>query len=403
MESNIDKMYNDMLKIADSVSQNGELSEEDAAKMQELSDQVSSTNYEPSPEETSTTDGGTKVMGKYNPETGEIVDAGVQEAIEAISNRQWDSFNNEGSDSTSVNTDILKGILGPEDVKDFEDISALANLISRRLKGENFNPYDLFPETYKREVDKLALSISNDNINPNLKGKNYIANAFLNQLVNEYKKSSNTAVDLDTMLSGFDKEVDDEYKKISQDLGGMMMTFDDERRAEIDAAIKRCEAEGKTESIDRLNAIKNTLDTAYNLTEFAEACKYIKIKRYELENPKRVWESFNFKYEKHKNVINDISQCPTILMRHIPEYTDKQKTMLCIAFCKYCLNFSPDNMEEHTFMYYFIRNIIMIDRLNPKGNLYESMDERSKTFYDGFVENLKACIVNISDRNSTLL
>ena len=62
------------------------------------------------------------------------------------------------------------------------------------------------------------------------------------------------------------------------------------------------------------------------------------------------------------------------------------------------MNFSPDNIEDHTFMYYFIRNIILIDRINPKGKLYETMDEKSKKFYDGFIENLKKCISNLNDR-----
>ena len=60
---------------------------------------------------------------------------------------------------------------------------------------------------------------------------------------------------------------------------------------------------------------------------------------------------------------------------------------------------NPDNMNEHTFMYYFIRNIIAIDHLNPKGRLYEGMDDRSKQFYDNFVARLKEALNAIISRN----
>ena len=62
---------------------------------------------------------------------------------------------------------------------------------------------------------------------------------------------------------------------------------------------------------------------------------------------------------------------------------------------------NPDNINEHTFMYYFIRNIITIDRLNPKGRLYEGMDERSKHFYDTFITALRAALANLLERNPT--
>ena len=52
-------------------------------------------------------------------------------------------------------------------------------------------------------------------------------------------------------------------------------------------------------------------------------------------------------------------------------------------------------------MYYFIRNIITIDRLNPKGRLYEGMDERSKHFYDTFITALRAALTNLLERNPT--
>lgn len=402
----IDKLYDNMIETADNISNNKTMSTEDMETLKKIDNELKS--FSDSQQVVSAPFDnikGEKAMIKYNPNTGEIAVADTKESINSLSEKHWDAFNNINSELTldGINEDILKNILNDKEVRDLNEVTTMISLISRKLKGEKIlNSYFELPKSYRDDVDSIANSVQNSNIDNTFKSKKYIADMFLDQIVNEYKNANNASMDLDTMLAGFDKELEKFIDKSYNELGSMMISFDDERKAEINAAIKRCEDEGKTESIEKLQSIKDNIDKAYSLTEFIEACKKIKIKNSEIADPKKVFNSFNFKYENHKNVINDISQCSAILDRHLPEYSYKNKLMLCIAFCKYCLNFSPDNMAEHTFMYYFIRNIIMIDRLNPKGNIYESMDERSKVFYDEFTSNLSKCMNNLIERNRTL-
>jgi hypothetical protein len=53
---------------------------------------------------------------------------------------------------------------------------------------------------------------------------------------------------------------------------------------------------------------------------------------------------------------------------------------------------SPNNIAEHAFMYYFIRNIYLLDSLNPRGGLYESLTGKEKEFYDSFTSAIRNAI-----------
>ena len=344
------------------------------------------------------------VMVAHDPITGEqtVVESGI--SIQDIIDKQLDSLNKiDYKDFENLDKKtLLKKVLEYTAKSDNSNESKLADLMIRRMNGENFNPYDEFTEEMKREVDSVVAktaslaSQSRTNSNPQA----IVSRMFLDQMIAEFKNSIvGETMDLDTMLSGFDKELEKSANEMAGEVGRMMLSLDEQRKAEIDAAIKRCEEQGKDEAKAKLIKMKGVIDESFTLDKFAEACKDIKIKRGDLKKPDRVFDSFNFKYEKHKNNINNIKDCKFFLSRHLPNYTNTHKLMLCLAFCKYCINFDPNDIEQHTFMYYFIRNIIAIDRLNPKGNLYETMDEPSKKFYDQFTKSLANCMDNLIERN----
>lgn len=416
-DEKINQIYSDMLKTADLSSEKGFTKEsvEALKSIEERFDQLTLDENTPKIPENPTSSvkidatNGETLMQTYNPDTGEVAtQSNSAEIAEKIAIRHLDNLLG-GTDSVdnSVITEVLKemGASGSNDPS-----SAIASIIIRRMNGENFDIYNEMPEDYKRQINMIYSDVSqkakmaNSRRAPGVISKNAIATMMIDDMINDIKKSINSQVDLDTILSGFDQDVKKMQEEMSTELGGMMMSFDEERKAEIDAAIKRCEESGKTDAVEKLEAMKETIDDAFDLTKFIEFCKTCKIRNIEIKEPdKRVFYSFNAKYEKHKYTINDIRSCPSILDRHMIDYTHTQNLALCEAFCKYCQNMSPNNMNEHTFMYYFIRNIIAIDRLNPKGRLYEGMDERSKTFYNRFIYNLKQAANNLIERNPNLV
>ena len=406
-DQKINDLYSKMLETADTIGKEG-ITEESIESLKNIESCVNEVTLNdeatteikidvPNGEFESRT-----VMQAYDPITGDqtVVD-GYDSIADKIADRHLDNLiNGEVTDQDLVN-EVLKeiGTFGGGD-----STSVIASLIVRRMSGDKFNVYEAMPDDYKRQVDMIynETSMRYKNVKGiNVRSKNSIASMMLDDMIEDFKKSMNAQVDLDTVLSGFDKEVEKMQEDLSTELGGIMMTFDEERKAEIDAAIKRCEENGNTEAIESLKVMRDTIDDAFKLDSFIEFCKTCKIKNIEAREPeKRVFFHFNKKYENHRYTINDIRSCPSILDRHL-ESSHLQNTLLCIAFCKYCNNMNPDNINEHTFMYYFIRNIITIDRLNPKGRLYEGMDERSKHFYDTFITALRAALTNLLERNPT--
>lgn len=340
-------------------------------------------------------------IGEYNPITGDSIVAANNDNIIDISNAHFNKFTD--TNNKDLDIDDLKKIIpfinNNDTINEVDDLITINNLIKKKKSNKKIL-FDELPTFLKDS----ALSISAQTVEdaPNLKflnnktKLNYISNLLIQNLVEEYDRK-NEGIDLDLMLSGFNESINNIQNDMSKEFGNIMMGFDEERKAEIDKAIERCKSEGKEDSIEKLQKMKNTIDSAYNLSDFSEFCKKVKIKKFDLQKPKKVFTSFNAKYMNHANNINDIQYCPIVLDRHLKDHDSNMK--VCLAFCKYCMNFSPDNIEEHTFMYYFIRNIILLDRINPKGQLYDSMDEKSKFFYDGFISNIKKCIDNINSKN----
>ena len=54
------------------------------------------------------------------------------------------------------------------------------------------------------------------------------------------------------------------------------------------------------------------------------------------------------------------------------------------------MNYNPDNIYEHTFMYYFIKNIITLDRLKPRG-VFVDIEGAIET-YNSIYNNIEECL-----------
>lgn len=387
-EETVNEMYSKLMD--DSVS-----TQDKIEVLKEVSQSLDDSNIEI--DTTSTNESESEVvMVNHNASDGEIVPTDVldKDTLSKLSSTQFNNFINDMP--TEVNKDIISKIVGNGQISNFDDIQTITNMIKRRMNGESVNAYKEFPSSIKQ-----MLVTANVNSAGNMYANNQIlksaANLLLDNLTEEYKKSANEFIDLEMMLMNFNKDASAIVDSTSKELGSLMMDTDVSRKQSIDAAIEKCKASNNLEGVEKLEKMKASIDDAYNLDDFIEFCKHVKIKKFDIEKPSRVYSNFINKYTNHKNNITDIRICPDILDRHIK--TDHVSNVkLCLAFCKYTMNMSPDNVNEHTFMYYFIRNIITLDRLNPKGIVYDTMDDTSKKFYDGFVSNINKCIYNLSNR-----
>lgn len=397
MSTNIDKEYENLLNATPEsvpkILENADKIEEPVNAMNTISEDEKKEESKPQ-----------KVLGSYNPATGSYNVIDTEASIEEIQQKNLENFDAMINDETpDLNADLNKFLDSCKDkIPEADAASKIAYLMANRIAGNNIDYYSNMPKFMQNTVSQIMANVNTVGVPSNrILHKNQVAKMLIDEYVEEYKKSSQKTVDLDTLFSGFTKDAANIADDMATQIGDLMLSFDDERKDQINNAIVVAKNNGNDVMVKNLEAIRDNIDKAFNLDEFKEFCKHCKIKSIEMKKPNRVYDSFIHKYETNDAIINDIRTCPDVIIRHLTEFTKDQAMMICLAYCKYCCNMNPDNMAEHTFMYYFIRNIIAIDRINPRGRAYHSINAKDKIFYDTFVANLRKCMNNLLERNVT--
>ena len=397
MPTNIDKEYENLLNAtpesAPKILENVDKIEEPVNAMNTISEDEKKEESKPQ-----------KVLGSYNPATGNYSVIDTETSIDEIQQKNLENFDAMINDETpDLNADLNNFLDFCKDkIPEADAVSKIAYLMANRIAGNNIDYYSNMPKFMQNTVSQIMANANTVGVPSNrILHKNQVAKMLIDEYVEEYKKSSQKTVDLDTLFSGFTKDAANIADDMATQIGDLMLSFDDERKDQINNAIVVAKNNGNDVMVKNLEAIRDNIDKAFNLDEFKEFCKHCKIKSIEMKKPNRVYDSFIHKYETNDAIINDIRTCPDVIIRHLTEFTKDQAMMICLAYCKYCCNMNPDNMAEHTFMYYFIRNIIAIDRINPRGRAYHSINAKDKIFYDTFVANLRECINNLLERNVT--
>lgn len=337
----------------------------------------------------------------YDPLTG--ISTPISEYIESDKDQDLidiDALLNHFMEDDTVQEDDLKRVLKSSYKIDADteisanDMIQLMKVVSANLNGEKISSYfDALPLDFKNTIFR-KLSYHGTQVNDK-KFRESVAKELVENLSKEYIQSDSTA-DLDNMISEISKygeELNEELGKLQGVIHISVVT------KAIDVLEKRKtedENSGEAEKVQKWEDLINGMKETINLDKFKEFCKRVKIKHYDLERPDKVFMDFNRKYINHKLNIYNIQSCPGILSNHINDHiTDHGNVKVCLAFCKYCLNMSPNNPTEHAFMYYFIKNIIASDLVVPKGVKPETMDQETVDFYDTFMFNLRECIENI--------
>lgn len=267
-----------------------------------------------------------------------------------------------------------------------EDIKAIVVTAMDHINKIPVNYYRKLPESIQSQINQSIAGVDQNNIKSL---RNATARSFVEDIVNSCT-IENGGVDINdciTEIRNVGKELNDEISGIETGMRISMIT------KIIDAYDKKKEEDPDAEP----NAIVEALRQSVILTDFMEFCKTVRIKKFELEKLKP-FEDFNRKYYTHTLNIHDIRSCPTILSKHIQTHVDDDGAYkVCLAFCKYCLNYSPDVPEQHMFMYYFVENIYLMDLICPGGVIVKDNNRSNEMmeFYHTHVTALKNCIENM--------
>lgn len=264
-----------------------------------------------------------------------------------------------------------------------EDIKAIVVTAMDHINKIPVNYYRKLPESIQSQINQSLAGVDQNNIKSL---RNVTARSFVEDIVNSCT-IENGGIDINdciTEIRNVGKELNEEISGIETGMRINMIT------KIIDSYDKKKQDDSDTEP----NAIVEALRQSIILTDFMKFCKTVRIKKFELEKLK-LFEDFNRKYYTHTLNIHDIRSCPTILSKHIQTHVDDDGVYkVCLAFCKYCLNYSPDVPEQHMFMYYFVENIYLLDLICPGGVIVKD-NTRSKDmmeFYHTHVTALKKCI-----------
>lgn len=323
------------------------------------------------------------VMVDVNPATGERVirgdgefkpdDTSFNEVL--ASNKTNDSLNDTPVDDSTIISEVKEK---------FENISEKDALIltevAQRYKKKEISALEAF---------NLIPAIMKEKINAEIAKAGIPVGT-----ANNYRKQAIKAV-LDDILEGaemeqcsidFDKQIASIYKDYGNDIAFLYQSNMYEKIKTLRQSIedmKKDNTDGSLdEKIETVHCIIDSLYESYELNEFADFAIRKKIKGIEREKSYKVFRDFTSKYDNSKFIISNVALIIEPLKKYC-FFTEDEATDLAILFCKYCINMKPSNLEEHTFMYYFIANILSI-QIN---GIKDENDEDE--FANVLIDNLK--------------
>lgn len=257
------------------------------------------------------------------------------------------------------------------------EISQFITLVKRFKECEKFNYFEAMPQSMKNEINE-TISEQHVPINEINSYRKNITTSLLKDFISDASLDQ-CGIDLQDQLNKIFEDAGEEFKNLYNESMNDKFEY-------IDDIIEKMREKGTDEDkINTLKNIKGAIIESSEYTEFKKSINKIKIKKFDLEKPERTWRSFNAKYENSKYNIYNIAMTPDILVKHVGCSKD-DAVRFSLIFCKYCQNYDPSDVVQHTFMYYFILNIITLN-INTPNKVY---DDYSKTIID----NIKEIISN---------
>ena len=271
-----------------------------------------------------------------------------------------------------------------------EAIQTMLELVNRRMKKEEFNVYKAMPKEVQDMINKFMGQAGEAEI-PRVTTNQ--SRALRNSLAEDLLDDYILKIGLNRAKEDLNSEIENIFKQGTKDIAEYSIGYTQERNKKYREYIDNLDDEEKKA---KLTETLDVIDSAYTLEPLIEFAKTCKIKKYDIEQPKNYFRDFTNKYINSNYNIYDIKLALPVLERHIVDnekYNSADVVAFIVCFCKYIRNFKVENVLEHSFMYYVIYNIIMIDA---------NTSEKTIDVSTIFVENVKKVIDNLKERNSLL-
>lgn len=252
-----------------------------------------------------------------------------------------------------------------------EDAMTLYTLILKHKKGEKFNIYKELPDSIKEMVHGIAISKNPKVLTDVSKG---ILEFFSNQLNIEQE-----FIDLQDSI------------KRELDMPGMVDMYAEHLvKSMEDDLLAKADAIEAThpDKANELRRISNAYTRTYRFDtlhlELDSNPKIVKKINKDIKKFARHCREFNFKYQDSKFKINSITLLEGTIIRQTG-CTKEEAQKFILLFTNICRDMKSDNLIEHTFMYYTIKNILAIDHI-----------QKDSEFKDIIIKGIKDIIEKIN-------
>lgn len=257
-----------------------------------------------------------------------------------------------------------------------EEMLEFVSLISKYKKDKNYPVYKNMPESMKETVRQIAIA---NNIPAT--GWNHVATMILEEFIADSK--------IDEAFVDLEKEIDK-----ALEMPSVVDMYSEHTKNVMETYIPEMAEKIKEEFPDkaaRLLAVRDAFIRSYTFSfakeSYSTNARVRKmIRRWEKEGS-RVLEAFNYLNSKSNFKMNDVTQVPDILGdvlfeephqvaemhkksgEEIPEryqklidldITTQDIMQFCILICESCRNLNPDDVVDASYMYYMIKNIIVL-------------------------------------------
>lgn len=260
-------------------------------------------------------------------------------------------------------------------------------LIKKNQKGEV--KFSDLPETFKEEINNKVtkeigrgMSSQYFNMCRNMMANELIENVYTSVVQKELEE---VCMDLDTSIKNLAaEELGTERSKQNEQYHNMFILKFPE--------LAQTKYKDDPEKAALLMGVSEAFKQSQSLELMYEAYKKgMKIRKIDVEKLDKAIRNFEMKYEKSKFTIRDLRQVPDVLRRHVsPSYTDKVIDTFVAVFCKYTDNMKPENVDEHTFIYYFIDNILSLN--------VPATTQDDKDFNDNLIKSINRFLNEIKSR-----
>ena len=404
MKKSIEERYEEMLQTGDLIAKanNGELSKDESEKLlngmehliHENTDETE--NYIPTEEDLELEKNPQPINVLVDPYSGKINNV-VGNTDYNTSDENLDRLLSMSDEEIKKNVELTEDSVKESIQSLFPDFKltefkTFMDVLNRYRKGEKFSYYNALPESIKKQVDNI-IGYAEIGFATVKEARNYLVCSIFDQVIQDNYTN--------TMFMDLNKSIEESYKQLYDDTKDQFSSYNNNQRDMIEHKfleeadkIEKDEPE-KAENLRNMSKMFTESYTYDEMYKLYENTGKLKVKKIEIDKFKRTCSEWCAKYKDHKFIINNVYDIYPVIKSEFEgyDYDDDTIKKFVVVFIKYTRNMNPDNLSEHTFMFYFIKNILLLKYHNEE-------DKNEKEFCDKVRYNINKFLTLIVEKDA---